>query len=319
MNRRSLLVTAVAATLLSTRADAQPAEDPRRVQAEALFQEALKLHDRDREAEALERFEKAYALLPTANSLYWVAREEQLLGRSLASLRHYREALKNPLLLPKNAQLARQYIAELEPRFGRVMLKGPAGASVSFAGRQVRLPLEEAFDMDPGPIAVKGEREGFEYVANGTAEAAKTTVLELKPTAAPVEPPHEPAVSPSAARWLVPTALGLATVGSVIMGIGFASGSGKALDRANAESAAQGRPPCSSRESASCASYGDDLSTARADRTLSYIGYVGAFAFGAATLASVAFWPKAASTTGALRVAPTAGREGGGLVFDGSF
>ena len=77
----SVALLASASVFVAAPASAQ--DDPRKAQAEALFQEGLKLHDKDREADALEKFQKAYAIYPSPNTLVSVAREEQLVGRPL--------------------------------------------------------------------------------------------------------------------------------------------------------------------------------------------------------------------------------------------
>jgi hypothetical protein len=228
MRQRYVLTMALAAALLTTRASAQ--QDPRRAQAEALFKEALDLHDDKREVEALSKFEKAYALLPTSNLLYWIAREEQLVGKSLTSLRRYREVLKDGTLHPDNVQFAKKFIAELEPRFARVVIRGPAGTLVSIGGKQFRLPIEEAIDLEPGVITVKGERDGLEYTGTGPAEAGKTSVMELHASAAPVGPPQEVRPSPSPARWIVPIGLGVIGVAGVAVGAAYLAKGNTAVD-----------------------------------------------------------------------------------------
>ena len=104
---------------------ARAQEDPRKPQAETIFAEGIKLHDAGRNAEALEKYRRAYDVYPSANILFGIARLEQLLGRSLDSLRHYREALESPLLHPKNRELGKEYVAELEKQLGRFDVKAP--------------------------------------------------------------------------------------------------------------------------------------------------------------------------------------------------
>ena len=115
----------VAAALLTFVASSSRADDdPRRKEADVIYNEGLRLHDQHKEAEALEKFQKAFGVYPSPNILFNVARQEQLLDKSLLALRHYREAMKSALLHPTNATLGKQYIAELEARLGRVELGG---------------------------------------------------------------------------------------------------------------------------------------------------------------------------------------------------
>ena len=92
MNRvlRSSFVTFIALSALQGAAHAD--DDPRRIEAEALMKEGRGLEDKKREDEALVRFQKAYSVYPTANILFAMASSEQLVGKSLDALRHFRQA-----------------------------------------------------------------------------------------------------------------------------------------------------------------------------------------------------------------------------------
>lgn len=186
LNNRSARLAAsiaLAVACVSACPSAHAVDDPRKVQAEPLFQEGLSLHNGDREAEALEKFQKAYAIYPSPNILYYVARTEQLTGRPLDALRHYREALKNPTIHPKNDELARGFIKELEGKEARVVVTGPAGTKVRIRGVEARLPMDGPIDVDPGDVRIAGERDAETYEAEGRALAGTTTTLALKPVA----------------------------------------------------------------------------------------------------------------------------------------
>jgi len=275
MRRHIGLAAALAALLLAGHARAE--DSPRQKQSEALFLEGTVHHDAGRRSEALDRFEKAYALFPTANTLFAIAREEQLLGRSLEALHHYREVVKNALLTEKWARLAKERIAELEPRFGKVLLKGPAGMTVSVAGKALRLPIEEPIDVDPGPLSLKGERDGLEYAASASAEAGKVTTLDFKPTSPSstpiVEPPPViPSSGPSSARWLLPVGRGVVGLTGLVLGGVFIE---KGNDNVDELRSAVARSECAGGSTAApCArakGLQDDVDSAATWRTVSFI------------------------------------------------
>ncbi|MBX3198836.1 MAG: hypothetical protein KF894_11920 [Labilithrix sp.] len=297
-------------------------EDPRKAQADALFQEGLKLHDKDREAEALEKFEKAYEALPSPNALFWVAREKQLLGRSVAALRHYRAVLDNPMLHPGNAKLARGYVAELEKATGRVTVNGPAGTTVTIEDVTTRLPMSAPLDVDVGTVMVRGEREGERYEARGLAVAGGATVIELgEPTNAPrgeatvVAPPQDPPVtreSSTSTRWLVSGGVGVVGLAAVGTGIAFAlaaSSDAKDIEKLDALVGANGTP-C---ESGSALPECSDLTRKRAEKRDHDALATGFLIGGAAALvgagALALLWPRFTSgeKTAVLRplVSPT--------------
>lgn len=340
MKRRSrAALFAIALTpilaLCGTPANAQ--DDPRKAQAQALFEEGVKLHNGDHEAEALERFEKSHAILPAVNSLYWVAREEQLLGRGLDALRHYREALKNPLLSPKTSELAKQFVTELEPRFGRVSFVGPSGTRVEVDGKELRLPLDQPFDVAPGSITARGDHDGKKYVGSVMAVAGSTTILELNPIDGAklptTEPPSEPAADASFWGWRSIGGLVVLGAGAVAIGVGIAAKSEQSSKDDSVARLATALPPgdpgtrCFNSTTQACVEYQDarsarDSAQSRANTWLP-IG-IGAALVGGGFIASALIWPhrRASSpTAGATnpRLVPVTDRRSAGFLFISDF
>ena len=97
---RRLVLVVLSATLVSLPGVAFAQEDPRKAQAESAFAEGLKLHDANRDADALVKYRQAYSTYPTPNILFAIARMEQVLGQSVAAITHFREALKIDPRLP---------------------------------------------------------------------------------------------------------------------------------------------------------------------------------------------------------------------------
>lgn len=320
MKAKFLSLAAFAAIMLCLSAPAY-AEDPRKKEADALFNEAVKLHRDDREAEAVEKYKKSYALFPMPNTLMGQARSEQLAGQHLDAIRHYREAIKSPLLHPTNVDLAKKYIAELETRLARVAIVGPTGARVTLNGETFRLPLEGPVDVAPGQLTLHGDLDGKALEGTTPAYAAQLTTLELKANDPPVVPPRPgitiepPPVSPSAPtdapRWILPGILGVAGLAGLTVGVVFGLKSGSATDEYDAQQcAARGGPECRDR-----------YDQAGREQTISIVGYVAGAGLIAGAVAVWALWPKptVGATRGSLWVLPDVGSQHATAAFGGTF
>ena len=116
----------------------------------------MKLHDANKNAEALAKYKQAYEIFPTANILFGIARMEQLLGKTVDSVAHYREALKDRALHLRNQELGRVYVADLEKELALIDVKAPAGTTFTLAGKRYVTPLPEPLALEAGPIAIEG-------------------------------------------------------------------------------------------------------------------------------------------------------------------
>lgn len=220
--RRVLFVSIFAGLFAATPAHAQ--EDPRQDRAVAPFNEGLRLHDEGREAAALEKFREAYEIYPSPNVLFQIARSEELLGRYADALRHYREALKSPLLHPQNRELGATYIASLEARVARVEVRGPAGMVVTLLGEEHRLPLDAPIELDTtGPVGATGLVGAERYEGHTMATAGGLAVLEMTPveggagpapSAEPLSASPEPVRSGSFWGWRSVTGFALIGAGA---------------------------------------------------------------------------------------------------------
>src|SRR5687768_1434746 len=124
MRATRLLTLAIAATLTFASLPASADDDPRKVRAEGVFKEGVKLHEAGKHEEALAKLREAYLIYQSPNTLGGIARVEQALGKKVDALHHYKEAVKNPLMHPENAAYARKAIAELEAETAHVDVKG---------------------------------------------------------------------------------------------------------------------------------------------------------------------------------------------------
>lgn len=291
MKRASL---ALIALLVSSAALAD--DDPRRVKADQIFSEGMRLHEKDKEKEALEKFKEAYAVYPSPNALFAMARVESVLLLDLDALKHFREAMKSPLLHPKNSELGKGYIAEIEARIGRVDVRAKDGSIIEVDGSPwpEKAPLSQPIDVAPGDHSIR-----VDGVAR-TVHVKKGEVVHLSPgdasspadaTIAP--PPHAPAESKRS--LVVPMIVGGVGVAALGTGIAFGFISGSTRDDAVAlRDATPGI--CVNASSAGCTEYSDKLDSASTQKTVAIVsGITGGVLVGAAV--AIALWPtKSASS-----------------------
>jgi hypothetical protein len=280
----------------ATQAMAQ--DDPRRAQAEALMKEGVTLHEAHKEEEALARFQRAYAAYPTPNILFAIATSESILGRSLASLRHYREAMKGSTLHPTNAQRGRDYVRDLEAKLCRIEVKVPAGTTVTLDGSAVPSP-EEAIDAEPGDHAIEAAQGEKRSRTTATCAAGKSVAVVVDFVSAPAvatpdrsAPPRS--AEPSSMRIPLAIGAGALAVVSAGVGVGFLVSSNGAVSDAQSFDASVAGGACSAR--ISCDDYRGQLDDARSSRTIATIGLVSAGVFAAAAVAIYTLWPSQRSS-----------------------
>lgn len=307
---RALVFAALASSTVMFAADAT-AQDPRKAQATPIFEEGLRLADKNKHAEALEKFRKAYATYPSPNTLFNVARSEHILGMTLDALRDYREALKNPILSPPLVEQARTFVGELEKTVGRVRVTGPSGASVVLGGQSYRLPIAEPIDVLPGVVTAKVEN-GEAPARDVSVTAAAGSVVTLDVGVAPVvdgppptettpvitEPPHEekPVGFWTTQHVVATTLTGIAVAGAAV-GTGFLFvREGHVSDAEDV--LARNAQACREIGSPDCAAYNDASDGASGAKTGAIVSYaVG----GAAAVAALVTWlwpSRRAGTTG---------------------
>lgn len=299
--RRTL---ALATLLVATNVHAQPTTDKtdKTVMDEgrARFNEGMKLAEAGDHGAARIKFEQAYSLLKLSSVLYNLARAEQLSGRSLEALQHYRVIAKStdPKVTPAMKRTAETAIADLVKAVGQIAIDAPSGARLSVDGRTV--------DRDADPIAVMPGKHTIEATIEGKTETATrdvpagsvTTVTFAAPAAPPPPPPRAavapppPEPEPKSNRNLVGGLLagGAVAAGGVSLAFLLVSNS-KADDAAAFNDAAPGGA-CRTL-GPSCTEYGAQLDDASSARTISVVALAGAGAFAVASAAAFIFWPRA--------------------------
>jgi serine/threonine-protein kinase len=268
-------------------AAAEPKEDARE-----FLRHGVDLRREHRNEEALEEFQRAYALEPTPVALAQIALAEQSLRRWVEAERDLVKALGTvgDTWIDENRPLLEEQRAKIDANLGwlNVSVNVP-GAAASLDGRSI--PSEEAVRVPVGVVVLKVQAEGFETemrrvdVARGPDPTRVSVVLvaepprafERQPVPTPILPsPKEerPAPRPS----LVPP-LAVGAVGVIGLGVGSYFGF-RALDDKNSRATYCKGLSCTNQRGL------DYDSDARTSATASTI----AFATGAACVAASAVW-----------------------------
>lgn len=208
-------------TVTSARGDA-PATDPNE-----LTELGLRLRTEGRDAEALEKFQAAYAVSPEPRLLAQIALAEQALGRIVPAYEHLRQALDNtqdPWIAKWRSELDGT-LRQIEGEFALLEVHcNVPGAAVIIGDQFVgRTPLAGPLRVTPGSVAVRVEAEGFvpatQAVTTMRAQQSRLDVALVPPAPAPapIPPPVAiPVSTESVARqrnplWLIGVGVGAAT------------------------------------------------------------------------------------------------------------
>jgi hypothetical protein len=200
-----LVAALVAMMLCSARAGADPAAER---QARALFDEGNAFVRKGDFQDALDRFQRAYALFPSVKLLLNIATMQKELGHDVEAANTYQRYLQSPAADPQKSAEVVGVLSSLDRRLGtlEVELADPALA--------VRLDGQLAGEyriarVAPGSHALTAERDGAVVVAEivtiGAGERRKV-LLKAAPPPPPAPapapappPPSAPAPGPAAA------------------------------------------------------------------------------------------------------------------------
>jgi hypothetical protein len=317
------------------------AQGDARARAEAPFKEGVALHDRGKDVDALKKFEEAYAIYPSPNILFNVARMEQVTGNAADALKHYRQCLKDSQLTAENRAAAQEHVKALEKNFGRISVDAPAGSKVSADGAAPE-DASEPMVVAPGRHKIEvtnGSKKETRDVEVGAGELAVVKFTFAASSAAPLvtapapapsttsapltNPGDYPSPPPEKTFWTTGHIVGLsaAVVGLAGIGIGagFLAGAGSAKDKLDALK--QGDPSntaCQNPSNPGCAERRDLEDTRVSDTNLG-IGLVTAGAVLVVSGAITFFvWPSP-QTTAQRAVKPVVGQNQWGLSFEGTW
>jgi hypothetical protein len=298
--------------------------------AEQLIKQGVELRAQKKDAEALDHFQRAYAVAPTPRALAQIALAEQALGSWASAEEHLADALSHESdawIRTRRAPL-KEAMQEIREHVGSLEISGPVGAEVTIAGRQpFKLPLEKPLRLVVGDVSVSVASPGFRTLERKftiVAHAALNERFDLVP-----EPPPPPAAvrrpipavvetSPAASDGSLPTAA-VITAGAAALGLGIGVVGliVRAGHVARYNDDRQCLPPNGLTREQNC---GSERSAAVSAQTIAIAGFVAAGALGVATAVIYAFGSEAgdntvASSTGVASCGPGPGTAGVGCVL----
>jgi hypothetical protein len=200
----ALVTAAVAPAVVAAEPDA-------RALAQAKLAEGSALLDKHDAAGALERFEQAYALAPSASFFFEFGLAYEALGKRAKAVSAFARFLAEaPDRTPASVLKSEQEISALRPQVAALLVTcDTAGSTITVDGEQSgTAPLGRPLYLDPGDhevVAASGDRKVVHNLTLAAGQVLKDR-LELPPPepvapVAPVEPaaaPLEPATLPAA-------------------------------------------------------------------------------------------------------------------------
>ena len=341
MARRALILIALIVLMPLTVSRLARAQEDRRAAAQVLFDEARKLANEGKYAEACPKFAESVRLERGVGSMLWLADCYESLGKTATAWAGFRDAAALAAIQhDPRGQIADQRAAALRPKLVTLTINVPADARI--AGLEVKrddFPVGgalwgEAVPVDPGAHTVSALAQHrkkwattVDVAAGSHATAVEVPLLEIEPALpgpppvperAPVAPEPVVPVEPSAPPGRTQRILGLAAGGVGVIGLGvgalLALKARSSYDASNADGHCQTNNHC-------------DV-PGLSDRNDAYSFATGAtvalIAGGVLAAAGVVLYltaPRASSpaTTGRLQVVPALTLRGGSVALAGSF
>jgi hypothetical protein len=317
--------------LLSALALARPAAAGDKALAESLFQEGRRLMAEGSYEQACERFAGSQAQDPSPGTLVNLGQCHEARGMTATAWAYFRqaEALARNLGRSEHEAHAAERAAALEPKLSKLRIDPPADAPSDLRVLRggVRLPSESlgvAVAVDPGSYEIEASAPGRRTWRGNVdvgAEADSAVIaipsLEKEPAKPPDRSPESPAV-PHADGDSAPAR----TIGWVLIGVGAAAvvtgGVFGLLVMQQSNNAEDDPELCPNKQ---CSPRGlEEIDSAEQKALISTIA-IGAGLATAAVGAVLIVTSKSSRErgSGALRVAPVAGRRSGGFAVVGSF
>ncbi len=266
-------------------------DDAARKEAEARFQEGLDLHDKGNDEQARLKFAQAYAMNTSPAILFALARSEQLSGKTMDAVTHFRAFLRepdHPKVTPDMRARARAYLGELANRVAQVKIEARQSAKISIDGKALDASLDEPVAVAPGRHVLEA-RAGDDEVERLEIEAVigKTTAARFR-TEEALAARNGQTSSWTTGKTATVVALSVAAAGAVAAGVGFFVGaSNRADDVARLRLA---NPNCMGVASAGCKELSDAADARVQDRTLGWFFLGTGIAAGLGAVATTFLW-----------------------------
>jgi hypothetical protein len=167
-----------------------PTGDPQaKAQAQALLGQGTKLYQQGDVADALEKFQAAYAAFPSPKLMFNIGQANRDLSRPVEALEAFEKFLVGAVdASPEMIADARKSVAQLQKKLGRIQVDcESAGAEVSVDGKSVGLvPLPDLIWVTPGRHQVTAKHASAAPAIEDvdvTAGSVGTVTLRLRPVA----------------------------------------------------------------------------------------------------------------------------------------
>lgn len=311
------------------RAPADTSLEKKRVQAEALNEEAKRLAKDHKLVEARAKFMEAYSLFPVPGVLFNAARVDHMRGEYADAFDLYSTYLGLPAserVTQADRKDAETLAAECETKICHVEVRGADTFTID--GKPINRSLvTSAGSREIKMTGPKGPRTTTERCVGGSKMVVEYEPPVAVPVPVPVAElpkanPPEPPKRTETGSWLVPGVL--AGVGVVGLGVGIGLGVSQASGVDAAKSLAAGGA-CQDRASASCKDVEDRFASGRSGATGSYIAYaVGGVGIAGAVITTLVLqpWrerPSARAGGATIRLVPVVGQSEQGFFAIGSF
>jgi hypothetical protein len=203
-------MNAVALVLLSLLAQAAPqvANPEAKARAQALLKEGAQHYQQGAFADALEKFEQAYAVFPSPKLLFNIGQASRELGRPVDAINAFEKFLAQaPDAAPELLTEARRSVEELAPKIGKLLIDCTlAGAEITVDGRQVGwAPLVDMIRLAPGNHQVTAiHPSATPAIQNVIVNAGSVETVVMRPQPISVAAPVSPAPAPAPASTSAP-------------------------------------------------------------------------------------------------------------------
>ena len=171
----------------AARAGPQPISAAAKAGAQSLLKEGAEFYQQGAFADAVEKFDQAYAIFPSPKLLFNIGQASRELGRPVESVEAFdRFLVQAPDSPPELIAEAKRSVEELSRKIGKLLIDcSVSGAEISVDGRRVGLaPLEDLFRVTPGSHQVTATHPGTMPAIETVIVAAGTVqTLVMRPRA----------------------------------------------------------------------------------------------------------------------------------------
>ena len=171
----------------TARAEPQTTSTAAKARAQALLKEGAEFYQQGAFADAVEKFDQAYAMFPSPKLLFNIGQASRELSRPVEAVEAFDKFLvQAPDSPPELIAEAKRSVEELSRKIGKLLIDcSVSGAEITVDGRKVGLtPLEDLVRVTPGSHQVTATHPGATPALENVIVAAGTVqTLVMRPRA----------------------------------------------------------------------------------------------------------------------------------------